>query len=289
MWGVSIPQKLCSGEKNGPENIEMIEAFALYLAKSKTFKKYSKLVPDDKVFDVESTVDNVFEVKQISRKNIVLMENMTRCFECMRIINKTYNALETLRNEAFDMFNEDHMHILESFWKEMKGCDRVISGLISTEWTQLGFQGSDPTTDFRSMGMLGLHQLNHFARKKPNVAQLILKEFTEPGRNFPFAVIGINLTRLVMTMFSQRRLHTYIIQRFGNLTVNASLAYLEGPSNDSDCLHYVISLVHDFYCTVYEEFYMVWVIRKPASIMAFTELYNEVEALMYDKYPPLAK
>ena len=84
MWGVSIPQKLCAGEKDGRENIEMITLFVKYLVKSKTFKKYSKLMPPESLFTVESAVDNVFDTKQMDRNNLVLVENVTRCFEALR-------------------------------------------------------------------------------------------------------------------------------------------------------------------------------------------------------------
>ena len=282
-----MPQKLCTGEKNGHENIEMITSFVRYLVKSKTFKKYSKLMPPETLFTAESAVDTVIDTKQLNRNNLVLVENITRCFETLRIISVARNEMEILRNESFDMYNDAHVDMLEGFWMDMKGSERTVSGIISPEWTSLGFQGNDPTTDFRSMGILGLHQLALFARRKTEIAHLILKEFTAPGHNFPFAIIGINLTRLVMSMLSERRLHVYIIQRFGNLTVNASLAYLEGPSNDADCIQYVIALVHDLYCIAFEEFYLVWIVRKPTSIMAFTDLYNEVEALMFEKYPLL--
>lgn len=285
MWGVSIPQKLCSGEKDGEDNIEMIASFTNYVFRSKSFKKYGKLTDREGLFEVSSVVYEVMDVKHLDRNNLVLIENLTRCFETLRIINIVYNNLELLRNEAFDVFNEEHVALLDSFWLAMKTEKRTVPGLVSAEWTSLGFQGNDPTTDFRSMGMLGLHQLLHFAQRKTGTAHLILKEFTQPGQNFPFAIIGINLSRLVMELFAQRRLHRYIIKRFGNLTVDCSLAYLEGPSNDPDCIQYCTALVHDVYCLVYEEFYLVWVIRKPTSIMAFTELYAEVEKIMLDKFP----
>lgn len=285
MWGVSVPQKLCSGEKDGEENIQMITAFTDYILKSKSFKKYGRITTNDILFDVTSVVYEVIDAKKLDRNNLVLIENLGRCFETLRIINVVHNRLETLRNEVFDIFNEDHVTLLESFWFAMKEEKRTVPGLVSPEWTLLGFQGNDPTTDFRSMGMLGLHQLLHFAQRKADTAHLILKEFTQPGQNFPFAIIGINLSRLVMELLGQRRLHTYIIRRFGNLTVDCSLAYLEGPSNDEDCINYCIALVHDVYCLVYEEFYLVWVVRKPSSIMAFTELYGEVEKIMCDKFP----
>ena len=37
--------------------------------------------------------------------------------------------------------------------------DVALTGRISTQWTLIGFQGSDPATDFRGMGLLGLLNL----------------------------------------------------------------------------------------------------------------------------------
>ena len=116
------------------------------------------------------------------------------------------------------MFNEHHVLKLEMLWSSMKGGSRSQPGLISNEWTELGFQGSDPSTDFRSMGMLGLNQLLFFAGKNKETARMVLKDFSESSKPFPFAVIGINLTRLVLEMYKEYRLHKYIVERFGNLT-----------------------------------------------------------------------
>jgi hypothetical protein len=37
--------------------------------------------------------------------------------------------------------------------------DRKLDERISDHWAELGFQGKDPATDFRGMGVLGLDQL----------------------------------------------------------------------------------------------------------------------------------
>jgi hypothetical protein len=37
--------------------------------------------------------------------------------------------------------------------------ERQIKDRISNEWQEIGFQGSDPATDFRGAGYLGLKQL----------------------------------------------------------------------------------------------------------------------------------
>ena len=51
------------------------------------------------------------------------------------------------------------MHILTfQLWVVLTNGQHLESR-TSSQWTQIGFQGEDPMTDFRGMGMLGLDQL----------------------------------------------------------------------------------------------------------------------------------
>jgi hypothetical protein len=284
MWGTATPQRICSGEKLGAENVAMIITFIEYAHQSKNLKGYTKFDVTEPVFDVETVVASIFVNKKLDRSNLVLYENITRCMETLRVILILHQRLQSMRCESFNEANGQHLQLLETLWFSMMGKSRIASSVTSSEWLNLGFQGSDPTTDFRSMGMLGLYQLVYFANKKNDVAKLILCEFNKSGCVFPFAVIGINLSNLVMDMFVQRRLHKYIAQHFGNLTIDSSLAYLEGPSNDADCINYCIDLIHDVYCVAFEELYLVWVVRKPVSVMAFSDILKEVQEIMYDRY-----
>lgn len=40
----------------------------------------------------------------------------------------------------------------------LKG-DKVLTGRITRQWEEIGFQGADPASDFRGAGILGLNQL----------------------------------------------------------------------------------------------------------------------------------
>lgn len=41
--------------------------------------------------------------------------------------------------------------------------DTKLESRVSEQWKLLGFQGTDPATDFRGMGLLGLEQLVYFS------------------------------------------------------------------------------------------------------------------------------
>ena len=43
------------------------------------------------------------------------------------------------------------------------GLSEPLEGLVSEAWKLLGFQGTDPSTDFRGMGLVGLQHLLYFA------------------------------------------------------------------------------------------------------------------------------
>lgn len=61
------------------------------------------------------------------------------------------------------------------------------------EWRELGFQGDDPTTDFRATGPEGLRVLLHIAATRPE----LFRDFVANPRAYGFAVLVLNLTHTV--------------------------------------------------------------------------------------------
>lgn len=62
-------------------------------------------------------------------------------------------------------------------WHCLRPTDRLLSK-ISRQWSLIGFQGDDPTTDFRGMGLLALENLvlvNFIVKQKPNTQHRISK------------------------------------------------------------------------------------------------------------------
>lgn len=287
---------ICGHERSGEQTISMVNQCIDYLLKSKRLRRYTDLV-DAKalIFDASSLADVICKMKRLDRTNKLMLGNLLSCLECLRIVNVVHVELELMRLQAFDIYNENHTSQLEKIWLNLKGEPRTVSGFISQEWVELGFQGENPSTDFRAMGYLGLYQLHYFTQNKQDTARLILTEWSHPTNLFPFAIIGINLTRVVVELFKERRFHRYIFQHFGYLSVNSAFhqidsqlptaLYDRGPSNDSACIEYCADLIHRVYCIAFEEFYLVWVIRKPSSIMCFNDLLAEVKDILHDRYP----
>jgi hypothetical protein len=52
----------------------------------------------------------------------------------------------------------DHETKLMKLWRNLLP-DRKLTERKTMEWVDIGFQGKDPATDFRGVGILGLEQL----------------------------------------------------------------------------------------------------------------------------------
>lgn len=118
------------------------------------------------------------------------------------------------------------------------------------KWTSIGFQGNDPSTDFRGMGIFSLMQLVFFAEEFPETVSSVLNLSSHPTKGYPFAVTGINLTHLTITLMTQGILKVH----FYNLNSSPYISM-----ND----------VHTLYCHIFTAFNSFWLKENPVDIMEF--------------------
>ncbi|PKI60781.1 hypothetical protein CRG98_018828 [Punica granatum] len=66
----------------------------------------------------------------------------------------------------------------------------------------MGWQGKDPSTDFRGGGFISLENLLYFARNFPKSFQdlLLKREGVRSAWEYPFAVAGVNITFMLIQM-----------------------------------------------------------------------------------------
>jgi hypothetical protein len=167
---------------------------------------------------------------------------------------------------------------------------------VDGDWMELGFQGSDPSTDFRGMGILGLTQLLYFSQYKTVKARAILNDFsTKPttgdsstnGCYFPFAIIGINITRFLLEIVEEKRVHDILIEHLGHTVCLNTQAYHILPSDDEVCMEFGMKIIHEVYCTIFEEFYTEYVRVQPQTIMFFNMIFDNVKESIRKKYQPI--
>ncbi|KAI9217934.1 ELMO/CED-12 family-domain-containing protein, partial [Blastocladiella britannica] len=89
-----------------------------------------------------------------------------------------------------------------------------LTGRISGQWSKIGFQGTDPATDFRGMGLHGLDDLVYIARAHPTLTRRLLDASHHPISWYSWAIVGINISSFVVSMLRTRRLQ-YLMYHYG--------------------------------------------------------------------------
>merc|ERR1719516_651248 len=125
------------------------------------------------------------------------------------VIKQLRLEVERLRSESFDDANLSHETQLLELWTLLQP-DRPLLKRVTKQWQDIGFQGEDPKTDFRGMGILGLHNLIYFAREYSSAAKHILSHSHHPKFGFSFAIVGINLTHLAYRLLMDYSLRSHL-------------------------------------------------------------------------------
>ncbi|GJN31328.1 hypothetical protein PR202_gb19714 [Eleusine coracana subsp. coracana] len=112
--------------------------------------------------------------------------------------------LNTLRRRLqipFDGSCIEHQDALRQLWR-LAYPTREIPPLKSELWKEMGWQGTDPATDFRGGGLVSLENLIFFARNYPNSFQMLLNKVQGQRSDweYPFAVAGINISFMLIQM-----------------------------------------------------------------------------------------
>ncbi|XP_034225324.1 ELMO domain-containing protein A isoform X2 [Prunus dulcis] len=101
----------------------------------------------------------------------------------------------------FDGSRVEHQDALLQLWR-LAYPDKELPPLKSELWKQMGWQGSDPSTDFRGGGFISLENLIFFAQQYPESFQRLLhkQDGTRAEWEYPFAVAGINISFVLAHM-----------------------------------------------------------------------------------------
>ncbi|KAK2969291.1 hypothetical protein RJ640_030832 [Escallonia rubra] len=103
----------------------------------------------------------------------------------------------------FDASRAEHQEALKALWSATFP-GQELHGLVSDQWKEMGWQGKDPSTDFRGAGFISLENLLFFAKTFSTSFQRLLNK--QGGKRaaweYPFAVAGVNITFMIMQMLN---------------------------------------------------------------------------------------
>jgi hypothetical protein len=193
--------------------------------------------------------------KIISRNSLadpkILKSALHRIYE----IKKLKRKIDALREKQFCGTNMADIAILSGLWKSLKGTE--APGIPDGRWGDVGFQGTDPSTDFRGMGFLGLHQLAELSRLDCLTASKIFAVASEESTTwFPYAVTGINVTAFQYQLLKSNRLDQLLYGSVANVELKYANVYAE----------------------IFSEFLKQWIAANPTDIMDFPRVFSQVKA-----------
>ncbi|CAG9853763.1 unnamed protein product [Phyllotreta striolata] len=264
--GLCELQRICYGEIRGPQRTHAIER-SLSLSKHKHIQQLilqlndisgkEEFLGSQKKQVLHDAVRAVLLAKQINpRIHRQFVINMGQCIEHIWGYKQLISEVERLRTTQYDCDNIEHETQLYNLWRMLKP-DEELEGRITKQWQNIGFQGEDPKTDFRGMGLLGLENLVFFATFYCSAAQHVLTHSYHPQHGYCFAIVGINLTSLAWTLLKEGCAKSYV---YNNIENEISL-----------------KMFHHFYCYLFYEFDRFWMECRPKDIMEFSNIKSKFE------------
>ena len=102
------------------------------------------------------------------------------------------------------------MSILKSYYISLTG--NLNCKVYGAHWYEVGFQSTDPTSDFRGFGMLGPLMMLAFATEQHEILITILQFVVGDNTKFPLSATLINMTKMAVEALRQRKLNRVIIR-----------------------------------------------------------------------------
>ncbi|XP_050417714.1 ELMO domain-containing protein 2 [Patella vulgata] len=236
-------------ENHGSQRTKRIEK-SLKLSHQPFVKQL--IVPENVDVEVAEATKEIMKIKDIVPEvHSRFSSSFSCCLSQVVGYKKLKNEVELMRTTPYSSDNIHHENKLLQLWNLLMP-DTKLESRISRQWTDIGFQGEDPKTDFRGMGMLGFNQLLYFSENYTKEARNVLSQSHHPQYGYSYAIVGINLTSMIYTLLKGGKLRTH----FYNLK--------QAPVTIQD--------LHDVYCYLFQEFNKFWFREKPKDIMEFGRL-----------------
>lgn len=270
--------------------------FLKILKRSKKLKSLYNAISKES-FLIPKTLNEIVSMKRI--KNTFIISNIKTSLIQLNVVNIIIKKINSYKSIQASDDNNDHvLENLEKLWNNLKpGIKRSNNAINSSDWSEIGFQGNDPRTDFRGMGLLGLYNLLYLSDNYPIDARKILLESNHIRRYFPFAAtgtisidmqlalgldsllfVGINVTAYCLDLLNSTRLHKTLIYKLGNSPINESA----DTSIEAHLIDKGVQIFNEIYCKLYIDFLKLWVERDPPDIMSFHGIFHDFKSSMND-------
>lgn len=194
-----------------------------------------------------------------SLKTFIL--HTVRSLYCFMYIRRCLLHKDNLRF-PFDNYSVTHLALLKKLWSQL--LPEYTFERISPHWSEMGFQGKDPVSDLRAMGLLGIQSLVYFCDRYPHVAKKIMLLSQSPDNKwFSFAVTFFNLGWMILEFFNYYGVNVL------------KVGILHGVVN--------IDLYYQMTSIAFVRFNALWTALEPTSVMEFPSIRDKFKILVVDE------
>lgn len=229
------------------------------------------------VVDIFPIFQHIIKLKRFPNEGSPQSEPAQRLYYALLNIRCTFSLTYDLNDRSqtrYDSSNKSHERKLYDLYAALLPSEPQPAARISDDWKRLGFQGQNPATDFRGMGVLALDHLLHFGKRYPDCARRTLKHSSDPEMWYTWACVGINITSFLLQLLQSRMLQLYLYSALEmqprsywkadwlKFLQNANLldesVSLNSQSQSHQQLTNLREAFADFYCFVFARFDRYW-------------------------------
>lgn len=180
----------------------------------------------------------------------------------------------------FDQSNALHQEGLRELW-DLAFPGSMYPGPKDPKWKDMGWQGTDPTTDFRAAGLLGLDCLLYLGRRQPALFRDLLNK-TRGQRSsweYPFGAAGMNVTWALVEVLKLQQPPAAAAGDSGSDVTGGGGGAVVGTAAGRGFLGLLAahsSAFEEVYCAAFDLLDRVWLDKK-ASYMEFNQVLKEVK------------
>jgi hypothetical protein len=178
------------------------------------------IVPFDNIFFneaknylFETTTNDSSVLNETTKKSTNNL--FQRCINFFRFSIISSNDLEfhrqckqllNLTKYPCDMSDRIHIRILYTIYRRLTNSKEIFYNILGLHWEDIGFQTSNPETDFRSTGLFSIFFLLYFVDSMYlPLAKQIYQFSHDEKQEFPFCCIGINLANILIKYLRRTR------------------------------------------------------------------------------------
>ncbi|CAM4869447.1 unnamed protein product [Rotaria socialis] len=225
-----------------------------------------------KIYLLETMKNNTSTSNETRRKqsnNNVFQRFINFCRSAMissRTLEFNRQCEELLNLTTFpcNLSDRIHIRILYTIYRRLTNSNEIFYATLGSHWEDIGFQTSNPETDFRSTGLFSIFFLLYFVDSMYlPLAKQIYQFSHDQQQQFPFCCIGINLANIIIKYFRR----------------SLSRMNIEKLADQKQTDHTAIDFTGKLFIALFLNFYLKWKYNAH-TIEDTQQVLNELEQLL---------